>query len=378
MPTITEHLEDHGRRRLAVAVVCSLAIHAGGFALLLVGSGGLGGVAPLPVVLPPAEDEADQIHPGIEQSRQVTINWLGFDDPTPHSAALAETEQAALSPTAAGDPAALQPQAEVSEVARPVENPAEVAEIIPAETLAADPRQPETDPDRVPEAYPATPIEDATGVVEGAETAVSGVEENTPAAAVLAVEREVPDATSRLFRRLSRAAAQAREVFARARAAEAMRESKQAADPPKAAAPSPIPGESRDAIASERESDATSRARVVEWEPGKPAAAEGLDITTVRPRWTVTTKITAVPRNPVVRIEFRKNGTVARAAYLEGQGSGYPNVDGPLLDAIYAWTARGRALDELPTGDPDAVTVVTMRIILIPGSGTMRRNRSDR
>ncbi len=348
MPTAAVRIEDDGRRRLVVGVVCSLLIHAGGFALLMVGTGGLGGVARLPVALPSAEAETDELRPGIEQSRQVTINWLGFEDPTPHSATPAETEQAALSPAALGDPEAVEPVLEVAEAARIVEPQAETSPTVSEETSVSESQEQAAE---VPEALILDPGGEA-------------------AAAVLAVEREIPEATSRLFRTLSRAASRAQEAFAQAR---------ERMEAGAAASGVPVrPGELRDAIVSEKEADATSRERIVEWEPGRPPAVEGLDIRTVRPRWTVTTKITAVPRNPLVRMEFRKNGTVARAFYLEGEDSGYPAVDGPLLDAIYAWTAKGRALEALPADDPEIVVPITMRIMLIPGSGTMRRSRSNR
>ncbi len=379
MPTTALRNEDDGRRRLAVGVVCSLAIHAGGFVLLMVGTGGLGGLAPLPVALPSAETETDEIRPGIEQSRQVTINWLGFEDPTPHSATPAETEQAALSPAALGDPEAVEPVFEAADAAEAAETSTEIVAEIQVETPVIEPQKRQT---QASEEEVTSPSEEIAAALEVGALDDAGVEAETAAAVVLAVEREVPEAASRLFRRLSRAASRAQQAFAQARTMEIARvreEAKESAESAAAASGGPpLPGEPRDAIASEKESDATSRDRIVEWEPGRPPAVEGLDITTVRPRWTVTTKITAVPRNPVVRMEFGKDGTVVRAAYLEKQGSGYPNVDGPLLDAIYAWTAKGQALDALAADDPDDVVSITMRIILIPGSGTMSRSRSDR
>ncbi|MDQ7012765.1 MAG: hypothetical protein Q9O74_02575 [Planctomycetota bacterium] len=380
MPTTALRNEDDGRRRLAVGVVCSLAIHAGGFVLLMVGTSGLGGLAPLPVTLPSAETETNEIRPGIEQSRQVTINWLGFEDPTPHSATPAETEQAALSPAALGDPEAVEPVFEVAHAADAAETSAEIVAESPAKTPVVEPQERQTQASAGEVTSPSEEIPAAATEVGALDDA--GVEAETAAAAVLAVEREVPEAASRVFRRLSRAASRAQQAFAQARAMEIARVREEARESAESAAAAsgapPLPGEPRDAIASEKESDATSRERIVEWEPGRPPAVEGLDITTVRPRWTVTTKITAVPRNPVVRMEFGKDGKVVRAAYLEKQGSGYPNVDGPLLDAIYAWTAKGEALEALAADDPDDVVSITMRIILIPGSGTMRRSRSDR
>ena len=33
-------------------------------------------------------------------------------------------------------------------------------------------------------------------------------------------------------------------------------------------------------------------------------------------------------------------------------GTGYPDVDGPLLDAVYRWTASGEVLKKIPPGNP--------------------------
>lgn len=407
-PYIADELVDYeSRRRLAVGAVCSVVLHAAAAGVFFLNPGGFGGSLPSPLeVALPAAELPPEIQPGIEQSRQVTINWLGFEDPTPHSATVAEVDQAALSPIASGVPEPTE-LIEVPDVTEPVlevaEAPSEPAEAVePAEAIepvevveasddaetveaaviveaAAEPAEAETEVADEASASPETPAEPDSG--DAAET---------EAAPVLAVRTESTEqAASRLFRTLSRAASRARRAVLDAQIAQAaqMAQELQAALAEQAAqnateaarpAASLPPGDPRDAIASEKESDATSRKKIAEWEPGKPPAVEGLDITTVRPRWTVTTRLMSVPRNPVVQIEFRKNGTVARAAFLDKQDTGYTDVDGPLLDAIYAWTAKGRALDALAADDPNAVAPVTMRIILIPGSGTIRNSGSSR
>ena len=409
---ISDDVADYeSRRRLAVGAVCSVVLHAAAAGVLFFQPGGFGGSLPSPLeVALPAAELPPEIQPGIDQSRQVTINWLGFEDPTPHSATVAETDQAALSPVASGVPEA----AEVPEVTEPTEPALEVAEALPEPTEPTEAVD-ASEPVEVAEASDEAETIEAAVIVEAtAEPAESEAEvaaeasaetlaeiedgdagdaAETEAAPVLAVRRESTEqAASRLFRTLSRAASRARRAVLDAQIAQAAQiaqelqdlqqamadqSAQHAAEATKPAAPPP-PGDPRDAIASEKESDATSRTKIAEWEPGKPPAVEGLDITTVRPRWTVTTRMMSVPRNPVVRIEFRKNGTVARAAFLDRQNTGYSDVDGPLLDAIYAWTAKGRALDALAADDPKAVVTVTMRIILIPGSGTIRNSGSSR
>jgi len=115
---------------------------------------------------------------------------------------------------------------------------------------------------------------------------------------------------------------------------------------------------------SDRESDAASRKGPIEVRPGKPAAGQGLEIQTVRPQWSITTRLTAAPRNPMVRIVFGADGRVKAARFLVGQDTGTPDIDGPLLDAIYRWTARGKAIDDLPKKDPKAGVPLIMRIVL--------------
>jgi len=405
---ISDDVADYeSRRRLAVGAVCSVVLHAAAAGVLFFQPGGFGGSLPSPLeVALPAAELPPEIQPGIDQSRQVTINWLGFEDPTPHSATVAETDQAALSPVASGVPEAV----ELPEVAEPTEPALEVAEALP-ELIEPAEATDASEPVEVAEASDEAETIEAAAIVEAAaepetEVAAEAPEETlaeveagdagdaaeTEAAPVLALRSESTEqAASRLFRSLSRAAARARRAVVDAQIAQAAQiaqelqdlqqamadqSAQNAAEATKPAAPPP--GDPRDAIASEKESDATSRTKIAEWEPGKPPAVEGLDITTVRPRWTVTTRMMSVPRNPVVRIEFRKNGTVARAAFLDRQNTGYSDVDGPLLDAIYAWTAKGRALDALAADDPKAVVPITMRIILIPGSGTIRNPGSSR
>ena len=404
-PTISDDVVDYeSRRRLAVGAVCSVLLHAAAAGVLFVQPGGFGGSLPSPLeVALPASEQPPEIQPGIEESRQVTINWLGFEDPTPHSATPAEIDQAALSPIASGVPEAaevIEPAPELAEAvpepdliepadaAEPVEvaEAADEAEAVEAAVIVEAAVEPAE-----PEAEIAEETLASAETLEASEEGDAGDAAETEAAPILAVRPESTEqAASRLFRTLSRAASRARRAVLDAQIAQAAQIAQELQDlqtamaaqaaqsTPASPAATPPPGEPRDAIASEKESDATSRQRIAEWEPGKPPAVEGLDITTVRPRWTVTTRMMSVPRNPVVRIEFRKNGTVARAAFLERQDTGYADVDGPLLDAIYAWTAKGRALEALAADDPQAVVPITMRIVLIPGSGTIRNSGSNR
>lgn len=119
-------------------------------------------------------------------------------------------------------------------------------------------------------------------------------------------------------------------------------------------------GGERPAIESDKQSDATSTQETVEIDPGRNAAAQGLDIVTRRPYFTRLTRVTARPSNPLVRITFNRQGRVSRVEMVESSGN--EDVDGPVINACYQWTARGRALSELPEGKVGKT--LTVRILL--------------
>lgn len=115
---------------------------------------------------------------------------------------------------------------------------------------------------------------------------------------------------------------------------------------------------------ADRESDAFSKTTPVDVRPGQPLAGKGLAIRTVAPRWTTATRVLYQPRNAVVRIKFGRDGRVLKAAYVEGQDAGPPDVSGPLLDAVYRWSAQGDELLAIPVDQPQTGVVITFRIIL--------------
>lgn len=119
------------------------------------------------------------------------------------------------------------------------------------------------------------------------------------------------------------------------------------------------PGERDD-----READASATLDSIDVIPGRPAAAKGLRIQTSRPQWSMTTKLTARPGNPSIRITFGPTGRVSSAEFVRGKSTGYPDVDQPLLNAIYRWTARGEAIDKLNPTDPRSGVSITVNILL--------------
>lgn len=116
---------------------------------------------------------------------------------------------------------------------------------------------------------------------------------------------------------------------------------------------------------SDRESTASSILTATRAQLGKPIAGKGIEIKTVRPRFTHYTAIMTVPRSPRVRIHFRRDGEVEKVELV--RSSGVPDVDRPLLDAVYQWRAVGKELEALPAdvaGSDPHVLVIEMRILL--------------
>ncbi len=80
--------------------------------------------------------------------------------------------------------------------------------------------------------------------------------------------------------------------------------------------------------------------------PGGVLVGEGLEVKTVQPRFSVITRASAVPDNPLARLVFNhQDGRVIHAKLI--RSSGYPNVDGPVLASLYKWQATGQKLAQL-------------------------------
>lgn len=127
--------------------------------------------------------------------------------------------------------------------------------------------------------------------------------------------------------------------------------------PGPAGSPAATGGDSRlPGVTSEAESIAVSTQPMLEFKPGTPLTGKGIRIRTVVPRFSTTTQLTALPRNPVVIIRFNRAGRVVKAEFENKQGTGYRDVDEPLLDAVYRWTAVGEQLSRIPAGTNETLT----------------------
>lgn len=115
-------------------------------------------------------------------------------------------------------------------------------------------------------------------------------------------------------------------------------------------------------IASDKQADPTSTRASVKVVPGRPASAQGLEIATRRPEFTRLTRVVSSPSNPVLRIKFDRTGRVSNAEIIESGGS--PDIDEPVRNAVYRWTAKGAPLAALDPRDPNAGVTLVVTILL--------------
>jgi hypothetical protein len=96
---------------------------------------------------------------------------------------------------------------------------------------------------------------------------------------------------------------------------------------------------------ADREAIATTLIDAGSIRPGRVLVGPGLEVRTVRPDISATAAALAIPRNPVARITFNTEGKVTLAELTTG--TGFDNVDGPILSSLYKWTATGKTLRDL-------------------------------
>lgn len=133
-----------------------------------------------------------------------------------------------------------------------------------------------------------------------------------------------------------------------------------ASSAPSSSPPTPATGgqSKQKGIRSDRESEAFTK-QVIDtpMRDGRVQAGRGLNIITRRADFTNTTLLTAPPRDTMIRISFQKSGKVKRAEFVNGSATGNPNVDDPLMNAIYRWRASGKDLQALGVEETLSVVV---------------------
>jgi hypothetical protein len=342
-------------------------VHAAGVAVLMdVGHDGRDDSSartPDDSVLPELEEERNRL--GIAQSRQVTVNWLGYEDPTPSKGLPSEIEQAALSVVPVGVPVE-NPSAVAAETPEPGDAPTEssdpvepvraTAEAKPAADPAPEPVPAATSPSAEAESAPLLTLPDTDlGLPEPVETPSN-------AAASERVESDGDKADTPEPTEEAEAPSEPGETPA---PTEPALPSTPAAD----AGGGPSGGDDLPGDPSDRESAPTSKDPVVnidDW--GRPAAGEGIEVIPRRPRWGPTIAAVAMPRSPTVLVEFDRTGRVRKASFVKENGkvlsTGSTEVDRVLLNSVYNWRAKGEKIEALPAEGPGSLFKLRMHIRL--------------
>ncbi|MBM4109493.1 MAG: hypothetical protein FJ255_11920 [Phycisphaerae bacterium] len=327
-------MAQRGSGSLFIGLLGSAALHAGLALAVLLSPSSVGPADPADpgqsvLLLPPPPPEPPPPPLGLPDESATGKAWLGVLDPTPHAApAPGQSEQAALSPRPAD---AEPPSAEAG---------------TPGLTASAEHRDAVAEPNQapasmVPAPRPAPPPSEAV---------------DAPSTEPLILEVSRPD-----------------DVPAQAEPAAAEPVSDSETSPPalptqsaiEPAVPSPGTDE-RPGLLDPRESDAVSATLIPDAVPGRPLAAHGLRITTVRPRWPISTRLTRDPANPTVRVSFSRAGRVINVEFV--RPTGFEDVDEPLRTALYKWTATGAPLAALPPhadpAQPEPGLTITFRVVL--------------
>ncbi len=335
-------------RSLTMGLVASVAVHAAGVVgLARYGDAWRHGFRSLADRPDPARLEVPEPQPlvlGIAESPHKTDTWLGFADPTEHLAHAAPVEQSAMEPDP-GARGAEQPIAKAEPAARPAPATPPKVEPSPVEALPVEPPAPEVKGVHTPETSPGEPVAASVGVRP---------EEPLEKPASAETEPQPPAPTP--------APTEAAQVGPPAPTAPPPQPEVAAAPPAPPVPPGTTSGQ-RPGERSDRQSTPAAIKGTIDVRPGRVAATEGLEIKTVRPEWSDTTRLAALPRNPIVRITFARTGKVTNVDFLPGLSTGYREVDEPLKDALYRWTAKGKALAALPNS-ADAGLIVQFRILL--------------
>jgi hypothetical protein len=323
-----------------------------------------------PAITPPP---ASQPELGLDAPNPSSLTWIGYEEYEQHIAALAEVDQAAFTEHIGAEPS--EPQVESQPEALPETQPVSPPDAEPVEQIEPQ-AQPEPEPVPAvvepelipqPEPLPQQPLESEPLETQSVEPTVGdrawvqslleSLTEQFQRAPITAPqeiphEEDIDEADE---------AAEPTDAVEPSDAAQDT-EPREPTSPRVAPQPAQSPGESS-GEPSDRESDATStiEAEPQHWREGKPLAAHGVELRTRRPEFTLLTRMTASPGNPLVLIRFQSDGTPQSAEFVEGSGSA--SVDAAIEASLYRWRARGDAIDALSDNQTFDVTI---RIVLNP------------
>lgn len=351
---------DRAPITLGVGLAVSLLLHAGAAWWL-----GLvpGRELPFPALKIEVDVEPlpDPLRLGMDIPQNASIAWLGvLENPIEAAAPESQVDQAELSPMPGAVP--VPDVSPTQEVVEPVEEPAEAMPPIPPVVMEPVVEEPV----RHSEPEPRPPIEPPFELpVEPEPAQPEPVTEEHPV-----VPPEVSEP--------SPAEPEVVEVGVMGPPAPTPQDQAvptQVVPTPVQPTPRPPTPEGAPGELDERASDAamrrTARELPIDRLGGRPLQASGdLQLTTVRPTWSLQVRNAYSPRrNPFIEIRFGADGRVRWARFVplaDGtEGSGYEEVDQPLLNAVFRWTARGRAIEALREQEPGATHDIVMRFLLV-------------
>lgn len=305
-------------------------------------------IPPEPVEIPPPEPPREQaVMAGIDGSTTETLTWKGVTEAeaTPHAAPKFDLDQAGFTRAEVG-------AGETGEVTPPVPPEASPSESSTTVAVESNPSMERPAQDTVAE----EPLDAGAESVEAIEAREASPD--MPETAAFGVVLPPPVA-----------AQEAREGVEAGRPVTAPTPSDTppaAAMAPTAVEPPASPGVAGLApgVIADDESAPRSAVETMAVRLGRPVARPGLQIQTSYARFSVSAMVLNKPRSPLVRITFGRSGKVLRASFVGGQTTGSADVDKPLLDSLYRWSARGKDLLTIPADDPDAGVTLTFRIVL--------------
>jgi len=320
---------------LVIGLALSCCAHLAAASVLATASANPDAGADLQRLRPPQDD---RVRLGVERSDANTITWLGFEDPTPHDAPQAELEQAAL---------------EIARARRVAEQLQRAAASAPKTIADIAGARSEQTREQTPVAPAGVDLPESPPRSADIVAAPESPQPQSPGEAALQREQTGQEPPAE-----SAQADQGRPVPQQPDAQPGQGESGEA-DAADNAAPTP---DDENTGAAEKDASARALKKPVKVDPGRPVAAEGLDIRTVRPKWSHTTLLTSRPRSPVIRVYFNRQGKVDRAVFERNTGNRF--VDQPLMNAVYAWTARGEALNDLAKEENESTLEIIFEISL--------------
>lgn len=305
----------------------------------------------------PTEAEDTRFVPlGNPESHSSSLTWIGYEEFEEMWAPKSEVDQALQNPEEPGSP--VEPQVSVDDS---IEQPATTTEPDPPTPTPETPAEPEPEerfvtlqeaPEAVsPEVEVPSDYSDLLELVDAIEDLTADIPRFNPIEAI----RERRAALAARTDGEQVAAPEAEEPAAPPRPASEIAENPENAAP----ADSGQSGEK-----AQREADAAAINPVRNDDLGRPLAAQGLTIRTVRPTFSNVTRATARPRNPIAQIDFRRNGKPIRVSII--RSSGHEQVDIEIRKALYSWRASGEALLQLPQSeDRESPAYVSIKLEIL-------------